>query len=240
MHSVISLDIQHYKYLQLKCVAVQMYYSLRRRRNKMDLVKKLVSTSMLLLAAMAGLVLTCPTPSCDRTSSCELYDHISNNSLAVANIVTTVTLGEIINPAVRTSTHHAGGFTSFRKEIDYVLRQESVGNATAQDCLLDSPPEEQCSHKIVAFSVPGLKCGFEYHCDYNRNRIPQYIWRAECLPTVSGVEAIPVYYKVPVLEMRDNIQDCNPFGEGANFGGWMWTQLEVPVACTCRDSFLQS
>lgn len=201
-------------------------------------MNSILSTSLLLLLTVTGLVTACPTPSCDPMTSCELYEHTTNNNLAVANIVTTVTLGEIINSPTRQSTFT--GFTDFSSNIDYVLKQERIGNVTQQDCRLDNPPEEQCSHKIVAQSLPGLKCGFEYHCDYNRNRIPQYIWRAECLPTDDGVESIPVYYKVPVLEMSENSRECNPFGAGANMGGWIWRQLEVPVACTCKDSLFQS
>ncbi len=195
--------------------------------------KNVLSLSLLLAIVMAATIRACPTPSCKRTTNCELFDHLSNTSRsAPADIITTVTLGDIVNPAFTTDIP---GFLDFIfNRLDYGL--DKVGNFT-QDCLLDNPPEEQCKYKIITVSRShNMTCDFEYNCDYNRNRIPQYIWKANCLPAATGMRSVPVYYKVPVLEMRDNEGDCDPFAAGASMRGWTWRQLEVPVACTCMDT----
>ena len=77
--------------------------------------------------------------------------------------------------------------------------------------------------------------------------IPQYLWQADCSnsspPTelTSGrtadcectvYECTPIYYKIPVLTLESNPQNCNPFS--LQEAVWSWELKEIPVACSCN------
>lgn len=186
----------------------------------------------------------CPTPGCTATSNCETVDYL-NRQQQQTNISVSFEPYQIINPAFSSSTT-LNGFNRFETthasdfNRDHIidLIAESARNST-QSCLLDNQAGQQCKYKLVAKRYPAaLHCGWEYHCDYEKNRIPQYIWKAQCTATSQeNIQSIPVYYKIPILELsrESNPEDCNPF-ERSDIGVWKWKQLEVPVACTCAPA----
>lgn len=76
-------------------------------------------------------------------------------------------------------------------------------------------------------------CPWKYTCDYEKNRIPQYIWKAECESESNN--ATLIYYPVPVLKPRNaSVNVSNPFIEGNT---WRWEMEDVPVACICREVY---
>ena len=193
----------------------------------------LYSASAALLLLLATCAQTCPMPGCKTTTSCELKNYLSTNHNISTEVRASVRLDGILNQPFADNSYNRA-FTDFGAiSLSYRLKEVPVGNET-QPCHLDNPAGERCAYKLVA--KPGFQCGFEYHCDFNRNRIPQYIWRAECLPPPPGLISVPVYYKVPVLELNSNPDSCNPFDKSTYQGGWTWRQLSVPVACTCRNT----
>ena len=185
----------------------------------------------------------CPIPECAATSNCETIDYL-NRQQQQTNISVSFEPRQIINPAFSTSTLNGFNLFDITKADDFntnhIIELEPVGNST-ESCLLDNQAGQQCQYKLVtsrASDVPALHCGWEYHCDYQKNRIPQYIWRAECTATSQeNIQSIPVYYKIPILELSEesNLGKCNPF-ERSDSGVWKWKQLEVPVACTCTPA----
>ncbi len=74
-----------------------------------------------------------------------------------------------------------------------------------------------------------LLCPWRYECDYDKNRIPQYMWRARCFDS-GDYTSRPVSYRVPTLKL-DNI--CNPFQTNMS---WRLEIVDVPVACVCVSS----
>ena len=77
-----------------------------------------------------------------------------------------------------------------------------------------------CAHNYIVGDRQ-LSCTWTYECDYNKNRIPQYLWMAQCNTTTSET----VHYPVPVLTRQDS---CNPQST------WQLTIEELPVACACK------
>jgi hypothetical protein len=87
----------------------------------------------------------------------------------------------------------------------------------------DSSPNvigQACYHKSNA--IVGCKEFIEveedwtYECDYDKNRLPLYIWKASC-----GRKS-QIYYPVPVLK-RSNA--CNPQPT------WQLVMEKIPVGC---------
>lgn len=197
----------------------------------------ILSLFLLLLHTVSSTA--CPTPLCDRTTNCELFDYISDNYEEKVDLMVSIPeLNRIYNPSARIMPFQQG-FMNFDEaiQLSYDLVEKHIGNLT-DDCLHDNQGE-QCSHKIVARPLPNadaanLSCGFEYLCDYDRNRIPQLIWKAQCLPTQNGIKSFPIYYKLPILKLSGNNGGCNPFSDRMYLEAWDWTQIEVPVACTCE------
>ena len=92
----------------------------------------------------------------------------------------------------------------------------------------------------------GLKCPWDYKCDYDPRRIPQVMWQAECsqhstwqcscsdeeegcaecIPINRKCE--PVYYPVPILYS----DQCYPLSQP---GKWEWKNIKVAVACTSSN-----
>ena len=102
-----------------------------------------------------------------------------------------------------------------------------------------------CNLTLPAIPLQGIPiCSWNYTSDYNRNRIPQYLWHADCShslppPGLRGTrvdceayyECTPVYYKIPVLTLDSNTQNCNPFS--IQDAIWTWRLEEVPISCAC-------
>ena len=73
-------------------------------------------------------------------------------------------------------------------------------------------------------------CPWRYTCDYEENRIPQYLWRAEC--ESSARNATLAYYSVPILKPKYDVSESNPF---TDINTWKWEMQKVPVACVCQE-----
>ncbi len=82
-------------------------------------------------------------------------------------------------------------------------------------------------------------CSWSYDCDYNARRIPQNLCRAQCAETCLhcpyGYTCQPVHYKVPVLKLKEEYENCNPYLGATNETlQWNWVQEIVPVSCACQ------
>ena len=168
--------------------------------------------------------------------SCSLVDDLTvRNTLQESSmkvrLAVSATLGDLLNNAGR-----------FRRFHNVPLYQENC-NSNGSDvcgCNLTRQPR-----------IEGTPlCSWDYKCDYNRNRIPQYLWQADCSnsspPTelTSGAtagctectvyECTPIYYKIPVLTLQldSNPQNCNPFSLQEAI--WLWELKEIPIACSCN------
>lgn len=78
---------------------------------------------------------------------------------------------------------------------------------------------------------PKADC-WHYVCDYDPQRIPQYLYHAECnerLQTTSGPPPTEVLYRIPVL--RTETPSCDPHNSTA----WKWEMQVVSVACVCDN-----
>jgi hypothetical protein len=70
-------------------------------------------------------------------------------------------------------------------------------------------PRTGCAFDVAVNTTSdgSLLCPWRYECDYDKNRIPQYMWKARCFDS-GDYTSRPVSYRVPTLKL-DNI--CNPF-----------------------------
>ena len=76
-------------------------------------------------------------------------------------------------------------------------------------------------------------CGWDYYCDYNANRFPNYLFKARCKTSRCNgdcnrgnsnhnrCQSHGIH--VNVLEMRGNCEK------------WVWGQELLPIACTCES-----
>jgi len=120
-----------------------------------------------------------------------------------------------------------------------------------ENCSSDSSDVCRCNLTRQSTTYGTPLCSWNYTCDYNRNRIPQYLWQADCsnssppteLTRVSGAtadcqectvyECEPINYKIPVLMLESNPRNCNPFS--LQEAVWSWEIKEIPVACSCNN-----
>ena len=146
-----------------------------------------------------------------------------------AQLTVNATLDDLLNKAGR-----------FRRFHNVPLYQENCNSNSSDLCHCNLTRQSR-------FEGTPL-CSWDYTCDYNRNRIPQYLWQADCSnsspPTelTSGAtagctectvyECTPVYYKIPVLTLDSNPRNCNPFS--LQDAVWSWELKDIPVACSCN------
>lgn len=230
-----------YKAATSKHALIQKY----NREKLIDPMETLlrIATSLAFACQLLMTAVACPTPAgCASTTNCATIDYL-NNLQTPPEISASLNPQQIINPAISTSS--LNGFNTFKtfseddfnQDHEIELEDELITSSNAS-CLLDNQQGEQCKYKLIATRSDPLLCGWEYYCDYKKNRVPQYIWRAQCIPSRQpNTQSIPVYYKIPILELQEssNPGNCNPF-ENSNQGVWEWKQLEVAVACTCAPS----
>ena len=79
-------------------------------------------------------------------------------------------------------------------------------------------------------------CGWDYYCDYNANRYPNYLFKAKCKTSRCNGDCSQGNgshnrcqshgIHVTVLEMRGNCEE------------WVWGQELLPIACTCESDML--
>jgi len=195
----------------------ELYNNLNNMKNLKSNLPPIV-TAIVLLSGIY--VRACPLPSCANVTNCEVNDYLTTFSGARVRLDTVVKLSDVINPAFSTDT--LSGFLPF-SQPDYNLIEQPIA---PDSCQLDN--QQQCGFKVTAVET---QCGFEYQCDYDRNRVPQHLWRAVCTHAPPGLRSIPIYYKLPIMELTGNEPNCNPFTN--SLGTWTWRTIEFPVACTC-------
>ena len=108
----------------------------------------------------------------------------------------------------------------FNDKIGQDYHEDRIsGNSTGEACY-QANANLGCTE---VFKVAGTSCTgqWTYQCDYDKNRLPLYLWRALCNETTSDT----VYYTVPVLKRNDS---CNPQPR------WQLVMEKVPVGCTCK------
>ena len=111
-------------------------------------------------------------------------------------------------------------FTNMIKEFNHKLdtdyEEDRMPGVTGDACYFANA-DVGCSHFLT---VDGA-CSWKYTCDYNKNRLPLYLWKASCNSTTSET----IYYTVPVLKRGDS---CNPQPT------WQLVMEKVPVGCSCN------
>ena len=108
----------------------------------------------------------------------------------------------------------------FKLKVGKQYDDDRIPGVTQLPCYSESNQTVGCSQFI---EVEGISCTGEwkYTCDYNKNRLPLYMWKAECNSATSET----IYYPVPVLKRDDS---CNPQPT------WQLVMEKVPVACVCK------
>ena len=186
-----------------------------------------------ILLFLQGMLLTswaCPTLNGNSNSceECSVYDYvIHETSVDTMFLNVNITTHEIINEIKDFKNVLTHGTPTF-----FGLDERLPG--TDPPCYFDRSPgvsRTGCGQEIIVNStVDGsLLCPWKYECDYDKNRIPQYLWKARCFGSAEHTSS-PVSYRVPVLKLN-NI--CNPFQTNMS---WKLQIIDVPVACVCVSS----
>ena len=189
-----------------------------------------------ILLFLQGALLTswaCPVQNgnsniCDE---CSVYDYvIHETSVNTMFLNVNITTHEIINEvrdlmdSLQKGTpdvvYH--GQKEGRPGADPPCHSDRVPGVARTGCELDVD--------VNTTSTGSLLCPWRYECDYDKNRIPQYLWKARCFDSLGEYTSRPVSYRVPTLKL-DNI--CNPFQTNMS---WKLEIIDVPVACVCVSS----
>ena len=106
------------------------------------------------------------------------------------------------------------------------MNSSSGGNDNVKACYKNNPTTGCTHNQIVDDDKIKKECTWTYQCDYDQNRIPQYLWKADC----NSATFETIYYPVPVLKYYFT---CNPLA-----GSSKWTLVieKVPVSCACKNS----
>ena len=104
---------------------------------------------------------------------------------------------------------------NFNRMIGKDYEKDSMQDVKGQACYHESNAIVGCKEFLEVEEA----CSWTYQCDYDKNRLPLYIWRASC-----GSESQTIYYPVPVLKRSDS---CNPQPT------WQLVMEKVPVGCSC-------
>ena len=182
-------------------------------------------SSLSLLLAMAIAVVTCcPLGSGgnDCEYECEPYITASNTYDPVyltvsATLVSLTNEGNYFRTAIDNNNFEVGP-----KSINGSLQNACYAYSAGSN---DSPAAYVgCTqyYEVQEHTDDGsrLNCRWNYTCDYDKNRIPQYLWKADCNDTTS----VAVNYPVPVVK-RESCNTQSP---------WQLVIETVPVACTCK------
>lgn len=176
-----------------------------------------------LLTSWACPVLNGNSNTCEE---CSVYDYvIHETSVNTMFLNVNITTHEIINEI----KDFMGIFKGDGTLTFYGQKETRSGGD--RPCHADREPgvsRTGCAQDIAVNTTSdgSLLCPWRYECDYNKNRIPQYLWRARCFDS-GEYTSRPVSYRVPTLKL-DNI--CNPFQTNMS---WKLEIIDVPVACVC-------
>ena len=176
-----------------------------------------LTTIALLLVTTTLLARACPIGSgTDCQDICQPYRE-ARDSRNTTLLIVGVIRSELKNDYTDIINSNNGGSLEFLKRTD----------RDVVSCDSDTPnPTAGCAH---SFSVSryangdvysDLKTPWSYACDYNQNRIPQYLWKAEC-----DDQSVTVHYRVPVLK-RESCNTQSP---------WQLVIERVPVACASKN-----
>ena len=169
-----------------------------------------ITTLLLLTTALYAQTVTACSPATEECrEECHAYQ-VAKNTPSDVPLNVEVVLSNFLNTPRKFSS---------KIGKDYI--EDRMTNATQDACYYESGPRVGCNEFL---QVPGTNCTgpWEYECDYDKNRLPLYIWRASCNETTLET----VYYTVPMLKREDS---CN------SHASWELVMEKVPVGCTCKQ-----
>ena len=181
-----------------------------------------VSTIFLLLATVMANVYSCPLGSeaVDCQDECAAYRYAKDLNTPVYLSIN-ATLSKLTNEGntFRNSLSYDGGLYPSVRPI-------STNRSAPSACYAAHANKTVGCSQYFGIEEYGydehlLACPWKYQCDYDQNRIPQYLWIAHCNQTTS----VTVNYPVPVLE-RESCNSLSP---------WTLVMKDVAVACTCKS-----
>ena len=187
-------------------------------------------TSLLFLQGALLTSWACPTlnGNSNTCEECSVYDYVIHDMTSVNTMFLNVniTTHEIINEVqvlmdiLKNGTPNVAfhGQKEGRPGTDPPCHSSRDLGVSRTGCALDVA--------VNTTSDGSLLCPWRYECDYDKNRIPQYLWKARCFDS-GEYTSRPVSYRVPTLKL-DNI--CNPFQTNMS---WKLEFVAVPVACVC-------
>ena len=166
--------------------------------------RRIITSTLAVLLVAA--ILT--TNACPLTNNCQQECHAykeAKNATSPAYLNVHVTLSDFLNNP-----------NEFNQKLGTDYELDSISGVQGQACYREFNAVVGCKEH---FEVDGA-CSWTYQCNYDKNRLPLYIWRASC-----GSESQTIYYPVPVLKRSDS---CNPQPT------WQLVMEKVPVGCSCR------
>ena len=171
--------------------------------SSMTTIKLTATITVLLATAICGLLAeACPlgsSPNCEQ--ECQAYKEAEAVTSPVYLNVNATLSNFLNNP------------DEFNQKLGTDYEKDSISGVQGQACYAASNAEVGCKEYI---EVDGA-CSWTYQCDYDKNRLPLYIWRASC-----GNDS-EIIYPVPVLKRSDS---CNPQPT------WQLVMEKVPVGCS--------
>ena len=184
-------------------------------------------TALIFLQGLLQISRACPTSNGNENSceACEVYDYVIHDLPSISMFLNVnISRNDIVND-----------IKAFKQPVladatpKYYAFEERLPN-TDNPCTYDpnGTPRTGCGEEIMVNGTEdgSLLCPWKYDCDYDKNRIPQYLWKARCLNSTEYTSRL-ITYRVPVLKMDDI---CNPFQTNMS---WKFQVIEVPVACVC-------
>ena len=192
-------------------------------------VEFLFATALIFCLSVLPTSRACPTVNGEGNSceECTVYDYLIHDFSGTTMFLNVnISTNDIIN-----------GIQDFKRPVlsnvepPYYGQEERVAG-TNLPCSYQVDGSDTvrggCGEEITVNSTGDglLVCPWKYECDYDKNRIPQYLWRATCLESTEFTSR-PITYRVPILKL-DSI--CNPFLTNMS---WRQQVIEVPVACVC-------
>ena len=169
---------------------------------------RLMTFSVLLATALCGLMVkACPLgSSSDCQQECQAYKE-AKAATTPMYLNVNATLSEFTNTR-----------QEFNRKYGRDYEEDRMPGVTGDACYLANA-DVGCTEFL---EVDGDEaCSWTYQCDYDKNRLPLYLWKASC-----GSDSETVYYPIPVLKRNDS---CN------SQPTWQLVMEKVPVGCSCRN-----
>ena len=168
-----------------------------------------LTTLVLLLATTTLPTRSCTTGGCH--NECDAYAYAFGMKTPI-DITIEATFSKLTNNNIF--------FKSINKDL-YLEEKNISRQEVRKACYFRTESATKgCTQNLLIDDHLNLQCLWTYQCDYDQNRIPQYLWRADCDNATSET----VYYPVPVLKR----ESCNSTSQ------WELIIEKVPVACACK------